>query len=326
MRRRGSQIGDKMPQLPEPISHTVLAIWEAYEAKARNGDSLGVPMSQVANECERAIWYSLRWASPPEQTTGQKQRRFATGNIEEDRLLTDLENAGVIVERLDPATGQQFRVALANGWLRGKMDGRALNVPEAPKTLHVVEIKSHNDKSFKDLIKKKLQQSKPDHYAQCQNYMHAEHLTRCLYLAVNKNTDELYCERIEYDAIYAMRLEAKVERIVRADTAPPKLFEDVNSKAAFACGWCPAKAQCHEGEFARKNCRTCLSSSFEPGAIVRCTLLDKELSYQEQQAGCHSHLYLPSLVHGEQIDADEQERWVKYNMADGSVWVDGESK
>ena len=312
-----------MPPLPEPQSHTVLAIWEAYEAKARNGDSRGVPMSQVAEECERKIWYALHWASPPEQTTGQKQRRFATGNIEEDRLLTDLENAGVLVERTDPATGQQFRVALASGWLRGKMDGRALNVPEAPKTPHVIECKSHNDKSFKELVKKKLELGKPDHYGQCQSYCHAENLTRCLYIAVNKNTDELYVERVEYDAAYAIRLEAKVDRIVRANTAPPRLFEDPTAKAAFPCGWCPARPQCHEGEFARKNCRTCLSSEFLDGAVVRCAFWEKELSYNEQQVGCPSHLFLPSLVPGEQIDANEEDRWVKYKMRDGSEWTDG---
>jgi hypothetical protein len=316
-----------MTLLPEPISHTVLAIWAAYEAKGRGGDSVGVNMSQVAEECERKIWYSLHWCSPPEQITGQKQRRFDTGNIEEDRLLTDLENAGVEVERLDPATGQQFRVALASGWLRGRLDAKAVGVPEAPKTVHIVECKSHNDKSFKDLTKKRLELGKPDHYAQCQTYMHAEHLTRALYIAVNKNTDEIYTERVEYDAAFCLRLEAKVDRIVRSNSAPHKLFEDVTSKAAFPCSWCASRPQCHEGEFARKNCRTCISAEFLDGAVVRCALWDKELDYREQQAGCAAHLYLPSLVPGEQIDASEAERWVKYRLGDGTEYTNtGEPK
>jgi hypothetical protein len=42
---------------------------------------------------------------------------------------------------------------LRSGWLRGKLDGRALEIPEAPKTLHVVETKSHKEKSFKELVK-----------------------------------------------------------------------------------------------------------------------------------------------------------------------------
>jgi hypothetical protein len=313
-----------MVALPKPIMHTVSAIWCAYEKRSGNGcDSHGVNMSDVAHECERSIWYKFRWACTPETITGVKQRRFDTGNLEEERLLDDLESAGMQVERLDPATGSQFRVELADGWLRGKMDGRVIGLPEAPQTLHVVEAKSLNERGFKDVTKKQIKDGMPSHYAQCQSYMAAEKLTRCLYIAVNKNTDELYAERIEYDRDFVDRLIAKVRRIVAADVAPPKAFPDVKSKAAFVCQWCPAKPQCHEQEFARVNCRTCISCEFRPGAVAYCNFWDKELDFAEQQAGCPKHLYLPSLVPGEQIDASEDDRRVTYRLTDGSVWVDG---
>ena len=320
-----------MTELPEPISHTVLAVYSAYEKKAHNGDSLGTPISQIADECERKLWYAFRWASPPRQedneaNPGRKESIFETGRRWEERLLDDLELIGCQVERLDPATGQQFRVALASGWLRGKLDGQVLGLPEAPKTLHVVETKSHGSKSFKELVKKKLKEGKSDHYAQCQLYMHAQSLTRCLYYAVNKDTDERYVERIEYDHALAVRLETKVDRIVRQDSAPARLFEDPTSKAAFPCSWCASRPQCHEGQLARKNCRTCISAEFLDGAIVKCTLWDKELDYKEQQKGCDKHLFLPSLVWGEQVDASESERWVKYRLNDGTEWVDGVRK
>jgi hypothetical protein len=301
-----------MVELPEPLSHTVEAVYQAYEARNadRTGDNTGVAMSQAASECDLQIWYAFRWAAPAEKIDGIKQSRFDTGNAWESRLLDDLELIGCQVERIDPATGKQFRVELANGWLRGKMDGRVLGLPEAPKTLHVVECKSHNSKSFKDLQKKKLAASKPDHFIQCQDYMLAQGLTRCLYYAVCKDTDERYAERVEFDAGVALAHEARIARIVSSDRAPARLFEDPSSKAAFACGWCPAKSQCHERAFARQNCRTCLSASFEDGARVRCTHWQKELSYEEQQAGCAAHLYLPDLIPGEQIDASEEGRTV----------------
>lgn len=316
-----------MVELPEPQSHTVLAIWEAYEADGNgNRDSLGIPMSQVAHECERSIWYVLRWASDAEELTGQKIRRFRTGDREEERLLDDLERAGVIVERVDPATGQQFRVQMAEGWLRGRMDAVGTNIPEAPKTRHVIECKSHNEKSFNELWKRRLKDGKKDHYAQCQAYMHAEKITRCLYIAVNKNTDEIYCERVRYDKAYGEAMVTRANRLVRTDIAPPRLFEDIKSKGAYVCMWCRSKAQCHEGAFARRNCRTCISSEFLPGPVVRCTLHDRELDYDAQQAGCPSHLYLPSLVPGEQLDADEKERWVKYRLRDGTEWTNQTSQ
>src|ERR1039458_4986206 len=105
-----------MAELPAPISHTVSAVYSSYEKKSHQGDSLGVPMSQVANECERAVWYSLRWASPPRQedNPGKRESIFETGRYWEERLLDDLELIGYEVERLDPATGKQFKVALAS--------------------------------------------------------------------------------------------------------------------------------------------------------------------------------------------------------------------
>lgn len=308
-----------MVALPEPIHHTVDAIYRAIEAKARGGDSRGVPMSAAANECERAIWYCLHWAAPLERIDGQKKRRFETGRIEEDRLLDNLEAAGVTVERVDPATGRQFAVTLAHGWLRGKMDGRAIGLIEEPKTLHVVECKSHNEKSFRELSKKKVKEANPDHFAQCQAYMHAEQITRCLYFAVNRNTDELYCERIEYDPAFCLILEAKIERIVRAQSAPSRLH-DKDDKPP--CLWCAASDLCHRKAFARRNCRTCLHSTFDDGAIVRCDRNKVELSYSEQRAGCADHRYLPSLVPGEQIDVDGDT--IVYRI-DDTEWRDGDA-
>jgi hypothetical protein len=321
-----------MPPLPEAINHTTEAIYKALAAKSHQGDNRGVGMADAGNECARAIFYKLRWAAPLEEITGQKERRFETGRREEDRLLSDLEAAGIEVERVDPATGKQFTAELASGWLRGKMDGRALGVPEAPKTLHVVETKSHSERSFKELLKhappkgEGLRRSKPDHFAQVQAYLLASSLTRALYLAVNKNDESLYSERIEYDAAFSLALEAKIERIAKSDRAPARLFEDPTSKSAFKCSWCPAKAQCHEGAFARVNCRTCLHSSFEDGARVICTLHKVDLTYDEQQTGCPHHAYLPDLVPGEQIDADPSQRTITYRLPNGSTWVDGGAK
>lgn len=312
-----------MPLIPEPISHTVSAIWNAYEKRIYSADNLGVPISQAGEECSRKIWYLFRWAVSREPITPQTQRRFDTGNREEQRLLDDLEAAGISVHRIDPKTGKQWRVALADGWLRGKLDAKALGIPEAPVTEHVVETKIMNEERFKKLKNKKLEKSNPDHYAQCQLYMHAEKLTRCLYLASNTNNDEIYSERIKYNRIFAARVEERIKKIVYTDTAPPRLFEDPNERAAYACQWCPAKPQCHEKQFARKNCHTCIEFSAKPGAIAYCEFHKKNLSYEEQQAGCDQHLFLPSLVPGEQIDTSEKDRTVSYKLPSGETWIDG---
>jgi hypothetical protein len=317
-----------MAALPEPVNHTVAAILAALEATAYMGDSRGVPMSDAVNPCDRSTWYRLRWASPPEKIDGQKESKFETGRRWEERLLDDLERAGIVLERIDPTTGKQFTAELAGGWLRGRLDARGLNIPEAPKTLHVIECKSHSERSFKELVKHNplaggegLKKSKPEHYAQCQSYMHAQGATRCLYLAVNKNTDERYAERIEYDQQFVLTMEARIQRIARTDTAPPRLFDDPKSKGAFACTWCPAFAQCHEAAFARVNCRTCMHAALEDGANLRCSKTGELRDWKEQQAGCGEHRYLPSLVPGEQIDVAGD--MIVYRLKDGNEWRDG---
>lgn len=313
-----------MAELPEPLSHTVAAMDAAIVAQARDFDSRGVPMSAAVNECDRAIWYGLRWAAPPEKPEGARQRRFRTGQAYETWMLADLTAAGIAVWTVDDSTGRQFSVELAHGWLRGKVDGVAEGIPEAPKTTHVVECKSHNEKSFKDLVKKGLRDAKPDHFAQCQLYMHGLGLTRCLYVAANKNTDEIHAARVEYDATFCIAIEARIERIVAAKRPPAKAHDDPTSKAAYACAWCPAKLICHEGQFARHNCRTCLHATPQDGANWHCERWDKPLSYQDQQTGCPAHLYIPELVPAEeQIDVDEIAGTVTYRMKDGSIWVDG---
>jgi len=312
-----------MAAIPAPLSHTVAAIDAAYVAAARNGDSLGVSMSQVIHPCDRALFYAFRWAAEPEPATGQRQRIFETGNVYERRLLDMLRMIGCDVFEIDETTGKQFRVELAGGHLRGKMDAVATGIPEAPETPHVVELKSANDKSFKAIVKGPIRETKPEHHAQIQLYMHAESLRRGLYLVVNKNTDEIHAERVEYDPALCLAIIARVERIVALDAPPARLHDDPTKKGAIECMFCPARAVCHEGAFARTNCRTCLEAQVSDGPRWICGMSSRTLRYEEQQAGCSAHRFIPALVPGDQIDADPATRRVTYQMRDGSVWIDG---
>jgi CRISPR/Cas system-associated exonuclease Cas4 (RecB family) len=297
-----------MPAIPESIPHTVEAIYRTYENQpAYERSYLGA--STFGTECDRAFWYSFRLAHEPEQLTGRKLRLFATGHREEERIIADLRSAGIEI------TGQQTKFSALGGHLKGHLDGIATKVPEAPKARHVLEVKTHNDKSFKALLKSGVAISKPGHYAQMQLYMHHTGIDRALYVAVNKNDDSLYVERVHYDKAAADRLIKRAERTINTDVAPSRM-------ESFACAWCPAKAICLEGEFARRNCRTCVSATAIEGGW-RCEHWNKDLTFAEQLAGCDAHLYLPSLVPGEQIDADEEKRTITYRLTDGREMVDG---
>lgn len=311
-----------MPPIPRPQSSTVGAIYRAYEDANEPRDGKTIPASQLAEECSRKLWYDFRWVTPREDIPGRTLRIFATGTIEEERWIADLRSIGCeVVDRQDD--GRQIRIDLCNGHVGGYLDAEVLGLPEAPRTWHVAEMKSHNLKSFTALKKDGVRVSKPLHYGQMQSYMHARNRDRAIYLATCKDNDELYAERVYYDVDYCLRMLAKADRIIQAHEPPAKLHEDPTAKMAFACGWCKHRGVCHEDAWPRSNCRTCLYSSPEPGGTWSCGRWSKPLSLAEQGEGCPAHLYLPGLIPGEQIDSDEAAETVKYRLRSGRIWVDG---
>jgi len=302
--------------IPKPISSTVKAIYAAYEATNEHYDSLGISVGLAATECDRSLWYIFRWCSDPERPDGQKVSIFRTGDMWEERLVADLEAIGCEV------TGQQDRIRLVSGHVRGKRDGACIGLPEAPRTVHLCEFKSSNDKNFKDVVKNGCKKSKPLHYAQVQLGCHFFGLTRGLYLVVNKNTDERYAERIEYDAEYCIRLLARLERIISSDEPPSRLC---SKRDDFRGIFCHQAAVCWGEEFPRATCRVCIHATPEMGGDGHwsCARFSKPLSFDEQKVGCPAMLYIPATVPYEQVDVDEDAEQIIYRKPDGSLWIDG---
>jgi hypothetical protein len=315
-----------MAPIPRPVNHTVEAIYRAYaESRARSYEGLGVSISNLGEECERAVWYGFRWASPPEVVTGLKAITFETGDIEEERLLTALRMIGCEVVDRDER-GRQFRYSAAGGHIRGKADGRTVGLPEAPKTWHMVECKSAKEKYYNEIVKKGVKLGYYAHYVQLLTYCYLAGMDRGLYLCRNKNTGEVYAERIEVDREEAIRLIARAERIIHAAEPPPKLHEDPEAKMAWKCrSMCAHMATCHERAFARVTCRTCIHATPLPhgDAEWNCARFGKPLSPEEQRAGCPAHLFIPATVPGEVVEVDEDAETVTYRLGDGSAWTDG---
>lgn len=308
-----------MAELPPPPTPTIDAIWRHYENQQADGyrDHLGA--SLIGAECTRSIWYAFRWATKA-QHAGRMLRLFQTGHLAEPRFVADLRAIGVDVHDTDPGTGAQFVVRDDTGHFGGSMDGVALGLPEAPKTWHLLEFKTHSAKSFAELQAKGVQQAKPRHWAQMQTYMHLAGLQRSFYLAVNKDTDALYGERVRYDAEAALRLVARAHGVIGAARPAARISDD---PAWWQCRQCDHQAVCHTGELPEAHCRSCLHATPTDGGQWVCEAEGKHLSPDDQRRGCPRHLYIPGLVRGEQVDADPEVGWVKYRMADGTEWTDG---
>ncbi|MBP7243215.1 hypothetical protein [Amaricoccus sp.] len=310
-----------MAPIPPIESSTVLAIWRAREAEAAADprsafEGFGVSASALGSPCDRQVWLTLRWASPPEAPGGRQLRIFERGDIEEKRVIADLRRAGVEVSR------EQERFALAGGWLRGKVDAVGIGLLEAPKAEHVVEIKSMNASSWRAVQKHGLRANRPEHWHQLHIGMAALGIARGAYVATCKDDEAVYIERIQLDVEEANRQEARVERLVAAHDAPLKIADNAERPP---CRFCRHKALCFEAAMPRRHCRTCLHFAFGRDGAGHCMRFDEPRSPQRQQEGrdCPAHLYLPALVPGEQIDADPEAETVTYRMQSGAIWVDG---
>jgi len=198
-----------MTKLPQTET-TVDNLYEYIKEHSKQRHSYRIGASWIGSDCDRAIWYKFRWAKMA-TFDGRMLRLFRTGKFAEDELSKDLRNTGATVLDVDPESGKQFFFDDLGGHFCGYMDGAGVGFVEAPATWHVIEYKTHNDKSFKDLKKNGVEKSKPAHYAQLQVYMGWSGMERALYVALNKNTDEIYIERVKYNAkdFKALRQRAK---------------------------------------------------------------------------------------------------------------------
>ncbi len=320
-------------------SETVKGIYAHYkkmgDAKPTRG-YLGA--SSIGHHCERYLWYQFRYCCKPE-FDGRMYRLFETGELEEYRFEIDLENIGCAVHIRDQ-NGDQFEVSTLGGHFSGHMDGCAIGIPEASKTWHVLEFKTHNTKLFAKLKKEGVEKSFPKHYVQCQIYMHLTGMKRTLYLAKNKDTDELYSERIHYNKERAEGLIKKAEFIIETTAPPPRTSERSDY---YLCKWCDARAICfgiqEEGKYQALpvpaiSCRQCCHATPVTDneaytfACWHCEKHKRSLSEANQSKACEDHLCLPGLFAFAEPEeygtyTGSTQEYIDFKNADGKIWQHG---
>lgn len=250
--------------------------------------------SVIGSKCMREVWLSYRWAAR-EEFEGRMLRLFNRGHREEEVFATLFRRVGATVWTAD-ANGQQYRVKCLDGHGGGSLDGVAINLPDLPAHVPngaavLCEMKTHNDKQFKNLVKKGVRTSHPKHYKQAQFYMHNAGLKFCLYCAVNKNDDSLHFEFFDYDPATGNYLTNRGETIIFGSGIPPRISEN---PSWFECTFCAMRGVCFKYTDAFLNCRTCRHSAPQRDGTWSCALGHHEITTNPKQ-GCLSHDYLPEL-------------------------------
>ena len=245
---------------------------------------LGVSM--LGDECNAKLFFNFRWATKP-RFSGQTLRLFNRGHLEEARFIALLLAAGIQIYQQDD-NGHQYRVSYRGGHLGSAIDGIVVGCPDFDnQNLAVLtEMKTHNDKSFAKLKKEGVEESKPEHYTQMQVYMRAYNLPAALYLAVNKNNDEIWAEIIYLNSEFADMEIDKGIQITTINSLPSRIS---NTASWFKCKWCEHSDVCHRGKMPEINCRTCRYSITNDDGSWSCVLQDKIITKEDQLAACSSY-------------------------------------
>jgi len=240
--------------------------------------------SMLGDPCARKLWYSFRWATP-ERHPGRILRLFRRGHMEEETVVIDLLRAGFEV------TDRQREVSFG-GHVAGSIDG----IIEVDGVKYLLEVKTHNLKSFTALKKDGVQAGKNMHWSQMQMYMAGTGTELALYYAVCKDSDELYIELVKFDQCAAESLLDRANDIAVAEYAPPKISED---QTWYECKFCDHRDTCHRDEPVQVNCRTCTFAQPMFDGTWYCNQWRKNIPVAAQYNACKTY-----TVH-EEMTADD---------------------
>lgn len=202
----------------------VNSIIDMIEAK-RAGDNIPrqhLGLSEIGHKCPRWLWYAHH-NTPSKPVEGRIIRLFRTGNIIEDAIISDLESIDIEV------TDRQREVEIVNGdiVLRGHIDGIVSG--------QLLEIKSTNEKYFKQLLKVGYEKWNPKYKAQAHVYMVLCDLEECMVVVENKNDSNLYIETLKLDRDYVTKLLIDVFAAITLPEPPERICPDVSWYESKCC-------------------------------------------------------------------------------------------
>ena len=240
--------------------------------------------STSGEPCARKLWYDLHWVYK-RRIGARLQRIFNVGHNTEDQMIEHLASNSIKV------WGEQDEVVGHGSHILGHIDGLCNGIPNNEEEVHLLELKTMNDRAFKDVIKNGVKKSKPGYYAQMTSYMGKLGLKNGLFMSYNKNDSSYYYELIEFDSEHFKYLEARLFDILVSEFP----LDKIGPKTWFECKWCDAKDVCHNGAKPEVNCRTCQQCTIEDKGKWSCGTDDKDLDLDAQIKGCKFWQELESL-------------------------------
>ena len=190
--------------------------------------------SVLGAECARQVWYYVN--DPKEVEDPTVLRKFAVGKALEPTIVQFFIDAGYKLF----CTGDD-QIRFEDGGIAGSGDGVIKGIEDDENTPYLLEAKTANSFYFKEFAKKGVAAVNEKYFGQVQVYMRYFKLKKCLFVAMNKDSQELYLEIIHYDEFEAVRLIERAKHLLTMKEEPERHFP---SKSYFKCAWCSWKKTC----------------------------------------------------------------------------------
>jgi len=264
----GSGIRPGLPPLERTTSDIVNeAIDAALMAKrAAEPERTYLGASAIGDPCERKLQYSYMKApiDPGRALTGRSLRIFATGHAAEDvsaaameagapggeTMFRDItakwmEGAGFKLERFT-AKGGQIGFSAMGRKFAGHIDGKMLDGPAIPGLSYACgwEHKALNTKNWSKIKKHGLKAASPVYYGQIQIYEGYMEIPQFLFTALNKNTQEMHHEVINFNVRDAQEMSDKAVRIIEHAETGQLLGRVASNPDHYLCKFCDWAGRC----------------------------------------------------------------------------------
>jgi hypothetical protein len=210
--------------------------------------------SRLGHQCERALQFEYMHTPPDpgREFSGRVLRIFEVGHTFEALAIRWLELAGFTLYTRR-SNGEPFGFAVAQGRLQGHIDGVLAAGPADAGLAYPAlwECKSMKNSIWRDVVKRGVALAKPVYAAQLALYQAylADTIpgiaqNAALFTAINKDTQELWFERVPFDAALAQRMSDRGVRVLSATEAGELLPRIASTPTHHECRMCAWQDRC----------------------------------------------------------------------------------
>lgn len=230
----------KQPIIPNTIALSLLKNESAKREEAERKPPQVDRMS-ASGRCYRDRWATMQ-GLPLDYGKGfgaSVLQIFRLGHVIEDEVVDLLGEAGFTVSDQQREVGEGQWIGHIDGIVEWSPSGR-----DWDRVTSLLEIKSANAKQFGLCQELGYEAWKPQYAAQLHAYMgYIPEVEEALVIVYNKNTSEIYAERILFDLDEFERLKEQSRIVTESKTVPVRPKQATSHGCRF-CNWCDRNEWC----------------------------------------------------------------------------------